>query len=389
MKKVLYFFPQNLMKSNAGNLTRAWTLLNYFRYKKFSVDYVYSADFWSTGTLSHDEIDKLLKNSSVKHVFKLEKKPKSWLSPHYWAKYKFHRLYRDIFKHKELPNFVNPYNKKRVKEILKDNKYDYIVISYAYWADFAKNKELFNGAKLFIDTHDFLTAQEQDVGDIGKMFKEEMRRLDLFDEIWTLSVEERYLFSQFCKSRIRYVPMTLAGNYTSSKSDKVFDLIYVAGDSHHNIRAANWFFAEVFPKLADSVSICVIGKIVDFVPDLKEIQKFRFVQDLNDYYVRSRLSVCPMLSGTGVKVKVLEALSNGIPVVCSPRGADGLINKADNGCLIADNAEQFVQHISSVLNDVDLYRELNGQAIRYFKRNHETGVLYSILDDAFDVNTTI
>lgn len=388
MKKVLYFFPQNLMKSNAGNLTRAWTLLNYFKYKKFSVDYVYSADFWSTGTLSHDEIDKLLKNSSVKHVFKLEKKPKSWLSLHYWAKYKFHRLYRDIFKHKELPNFVNPYNKKRVKEILKDNKYDYIVISYAYWADFAKNKELFNGAKLFIDTHDFLTAQEQDVGDIGKMFKEEMRRLDLFDEIWTLSVEERYLFSQFCKSRIRYVPMTLAGNYTSV-SAKNFDLIYVAGDNHHNIRAASWFFAEVFPKLSDSVSICVIGKIVDFVPDLKGIQKYRFVQDLNDYYVRSRLSVCPMLSGTGVKVKVLEALSNGIPVVCSPRGADGLINKTDNGCLIADNAEQFVQRISSVLNDVDLYRELNDQAIRYFQRNHETGVLYSILDDAFEMNTEI
>jgi len=180
--------------------------------------------------------------------------------------------------------------------------------------------------------------------------------------------------------------MTLAGNYTSSKSDKVFDLIYVAGDSHHNIRAANWFFAEVFPKLADSVSICVIGKIVDFVPDLKEIQKFRFVQDLNDYYVRSRLSVCPMLSGTGVKVKVLEALSNGIPVVCSPRGADGLVNKTDNGCLIADDAEHFVQRISSVLNDVNLYQELNDQAIRYFKRNHETRVLYSILDDAFGSN---
>jgi len=61
------------------------------------------------------------------------------------------------------------------------------------------------------------------------------------------------------------------------------------------------------------------------------------VANLVEFYQNVSIVICPMFSGTGVKIKVLEALSYGIPVVTNQRGVDGLLNKSANGCLVTEN----------------------------------------------------
>lgn len=379
--KILYFFPLNLMKKNAGNVTRAWAFLDYFKERNFQIDYVYSADFWGTGLLSAEECHDLKEISAVDNIVALHKKPKGVFSLDYWH-YKCSKLFYKWFRKKLLPRFVTPFNRKTFDKLLQTNKYECIIISYVYWADLIRNNKYIGDAKLIIDTHDFITSQEQKDINIGLAFNDEIDRLNLFHEVWAVSVEEEYLFAQFCRNQIRYVPITL-----EDKSDKVYckeyDLIYVAGDNPHNIRSAKWFFDEVYSKSPISMTICVIGKINTWVPNGKNIIKIPYAEDLSQYYTRAKIAVCPMLTGTGVKVKVIEALSYGIPVVCTRRGVDGLVNKVDNGCFVADGKYDFLEYILLLLNNSQRYFKKVDEAKAYFKENHNKEVISGVFDKVF------
>jgi glycosyltransferase involved in cell wall biosynthesis len=61
--------------------------------------------------------------------------------------------------------------------------------------------------------------------------------------------------------------------------------------------------------------------------------------------------VCPILSGSGVRVKLLEAFAAGIPAVSTQMGAEGLADKDGDFCALADDAASFASHIVKLLRD--------------------------------------
>ena len=94
-----------------------------------------------------------------------------------------------------------------------------------------------------------------------------------------------------------------------------------------------------------------------------------------------------MISGTGVKVKVVEALAHGLPVVCNLRGTDGLPNKRLNGCLVSDDPATFADNIITLLGDQDLYVTQSALAKQLFNNSFSKSVIYHELDSAFAAKT--
>lgn len=385
MKTLLYFTPYNILKNNAGAISTAWNYLKIFERSGITVDYVNSADTWG-GRLSEEDVALLKKKKLVRRVFSLPRKPNSIRQFKHWLGYRMLRLWRDIQPWRTIPNFVTNYNQYLFNKILKQDSYDYIIISYIYWADFVRNNPHTSNTQLIIDTHDFLTAQEW-VGrkvNIGKTFAEEIRRLNFFDQIWTVSIEEQYLFQQFISKKVVLVPFCTDDHTNQYPGNKEYDIIYVAGDNRHNVKAAEWFFKQVYPLLSTSRRYCVVGNITKHIPDEANIHKVPYAENLEDYYSRAMLAICPMFSGTGVKVKVIEALSYGMPVVCSPRGVDGLANKTSNGCVAAESAEEFAKSINMLLSNVNYYKQVSEDAIGFFKKNHSPQRLQDIIHGALN-----
>jgi len=189
-------------------------------------------------------------------------------------------------------------NQSFFDEILKSNQYDYIVISYAYWANLVINNPNVKKAKLCIDTHDFLTSQFQNFKDfnLGKYFQKEIEILSKFDKIFVISTEENYLFSQFLDKEVFSLSHMIENNLDTGNEKKKHDLIYVASSNSHNIVAAKWFFKEVYPSLDKNISIVVIGKICEYIDDLEKVNKIPFAKDLKYPYSKSRVAICSMLS---------------------------------------------------------------------------------------------
>lgn len=370
--------PDNPYSSKAGNLTRCHQLLAYLAKHKEDLDVHFLSTLWWT------EADKQRFSvcyPSIK-LFIEELKSSKSNRIRYFFKDKLPKILKKIWK-RNVVSKITPSFKKRFMDLHRVNQYDVIIISYAEYGELVEDIDT---AYKIIDTHDFFSLQylyktdKTELKPIGRVFQEEMRILEHFNEIWTFSIEEEYIFNQFTGRRVQLIPLSFPQHILPSDRNCLYDVIYIASNNPHNINSITWFINEVLPLLPN-IKIHIIGVICDHIADHPQLIKLGMVDDLSAIYENSKITICPMLSGTGIKIKVLESLSYGIPVVTSRRGVDGLVNKEDNGCLVAKDAASFAGCIIKLLDDEQHYVDISKQAIAYFSSCHNALREKEILDN--------
>lgn len=360
--QILFFFPENPFSNRAGNTTRAKSNLTLLKQIGCNIDLV------SCKNLCEDMGDNFDYNPSlVDNYFLIEKKPiKSFTSLSYW-RYKWLKL---ISKKNRYNSYLTLYAKKGFESILSSKKYDFIVINYETWSGLIDHRLCENTIKI-VDTHDWMTLNEfykNPAIDIGYRFNEEIKNLNKFDKVITISQDEKFVFTGFLGEKVINVPPSFATNY-SPQTSKKWDLIFVGSENIFNIKSLEWFFEKVYPFLKNSIRILVVGRVSKYISVPKSVETIPFAESLSDYYTQSKVALCPMLAGTGVKIKVIEALSFGLPVVGTIRSIDGFSSKTDNGCLIADDPEDFKTQVISLLEDENYYKKIKAQAVEYFASN--------------------
>jgi len=376
--KILYFYPENPFVLNQGNNARAFALLQYFKTKKHEIDYVGIG----SKSFSNDHLEPMKAADLIENGFLLNRDKRISKTLSYLFTYAIPNKLKGRIRDFDRTRFGH---KEQFSRILKDNQYDYIIISYAYWAELIRENKYLKNAKLIIDTHDFLTSQFQNQKrfNLGKYFNKEVELLNLFQKVCVISSDENYVFSQFVASEVITISHALEAKFQFNSTQKKYDLVYVASSNEHNMKSAKWFFEQVYPKLNSNLSICVVGKINEHIPELPNVTKMHFVEDLDQVYSESRVAICPMLSGTGLKIKVVEALSFGLPVVCNPRGIDGLINKTNNGCLVTEDATTFSNYIEQLLTDSNFYQQQQTLSENFFVNYLSVESVYATLDKVF------
>lgn len=390
MKKVLYFMPDLSLKDIAGNITRVISLLEYFKNRGIEVDYFGVKDWceWKP-----DSVEQMMNTGLVNKVIIGKRRPsrEQNLIKRLFT-YKIPELLKNIWygiDNAALPNKSTFYLKKQFDKLLKENTYDYIIINYSLWANLVRNRKHTGKARIIIDTHDLMTIQMFQKGKkpLYRILREEMRRLNYFDEVWAVSMDEMYLFTQLLKNQVKLVPNISLSTPSENEfsEDKKYDLIYVASENGYNKEAAAWFMQKVYPLLPSGISICIVGLITKHIEDKSNIIKFPFIENLNEVYTRSKVVICPMLNGTGTKLKVIEAMAYGLPIVCTLRGIDGLPNKINNGCMVSDTPQKFADNIISILSDKLLYATLSKQSSDLYKNYFAINVRYKQLDQIFDI----
>jgi GT2 family glycosyltransferase len=168
-------------------------------------------------------------------------------------------------------------------------------------------------------------------------------------------------------------------------------LLFVGGFNHEpNQEAVLWFARNVWPILLlrfPNLTLTLAGS-----NPTKEIQALQANNilvtgyitdaDLRLLYSRHRVSVAPLLHGAGVKGKVVEALRNGLPVVTTAIGGQGI--EDSNGCLaIVESREQMASAILALLTDDNLWAQRSSESIRLAKRSYSKEAMWSSIKDLF------
>ncbi len=150
-----------------------------------------------------------------------------------------------------------------------------------------------------------------------------------------------------------------------------------------NVNGLKWFLDQVLPKVREKVSeafVTVIGKNPpDFLKKYQNINLLGYVEDIKPYYNRGSLLVVPLFVGSGVRVKILEAMAMQLPVVSTNVGAEGIGATPDEGILIADNPDEFADKIVELIKNPEKARKIGSNARKFIQNNFSVETSISIM----------
>jgi len=137
------------------------------------------------------------------------------------------------------------------------------------------------------------------------------------------------------------------------------ELLFIGGFAHApNPDGLLWFVREIWPeirKLVPSAQLRVVGSHptaeVLALGAVGGIDVVGWVPDITPLCDRAALMIAPLRFGGGVKIKVVEAMARGLPVVTTQVGAQGLDVKSGEHLIIAQDEAEFARQVSELLYD--------------------------------------
>lgn len=147
-----------------------------------------------------------------------------------------------------------------------------------------------------------------------------------------------------------------------------------------------YFCRDVFPLISSAypeVRLKIIGSNApDSIMALADdrIEVLGYVPDIAPLLERAYISVAPLRYGGGMKGKVGEALSFGLPVVTTTFGAEGFGLEVGRDVLVGDTPESFAAHVIALLKDRQMHADLARNGYRFIEQHYSVAAVETMLD---------
>jgi glycosyltransferase involved in cell wall biosynthesis len=144
-----------------------------------------------------------------------------------------------------------------------------------------------------------------------------------------------------------------------------------------NLEGVNWFLKHVWPLVEqknNKAELRLAGKgmpreILKLKRDNVKIQEW--VDDVNNYFVAGQVMIVPLLSGSGMRVKIIEGMAMGKAIVTTSIGVEGISATHLDQVLIGDSAEDFANAILNLLDDESLVKSIGLAARKLVEERYE------------------
>ena len=157
-----------------------------------------------------------------------------------------------------------------------------------------------------------------------------------------------------------------------------------------NIVAAQFLINEVMPlvwKKDKNVKVALAGS--NPVKQVRVLAQDRvvvtgWVDDMREYYAKSRIFIAPMQIGTGLQNKLLEAMAMGLPCITTPLANSALNTEANKHILVAESEYDLAEHILDLINDREYGRKIADAGHGFVAENYKWSVSVSKLERLFN-----
>lgn len=130
--------------------------------------------------------------------------------------------------------------------------------------------------------------------------------------------------------------------------------LFVASGSFHNVDGIAWFLRDCWPKIAQAVPdarLHIVGSVCARLSALPAgVVLEGIVDDIDAAYRDAAICVVPLRAGSGLKIKLVEAIAHGVPAVTTSVGAQGLAFLRPAPFCVADEAADFAQAVIDLLS---------------------------------------
>lgn len=275
--------------------------------------------------------------------------------------------------------------RRKLAELRERKRFDLVLVEFSMMWQYA---DLFPGVPVVLDAHnieaDIITQIGQ--GQSSRFWKffyglEERRLRRCEQQAWqecalccTVSDRERTMISVFVgnDAKVLMIPngVDLERFAFRPKRATGKDILFLCGmDYLPNLDSASYFLEEIFPlvrKIVLGVRLNIVGrelwKIGDSAGEGAVLHEN--VPDVLPWLAGADLLVVPLRHGAGTRIKIMEAMAAGVPVVTTSKGCEGIAVANGEHLLIADTPEEFAAAVGMLLGDRTLADRLRGNARR-------------------------
>jgi polysaccharide biosynthesis protein PslH len=194
--------------------------------------------------------------------------------------------------------------------------------------------------------------------------------LPRFGACTVVSDEEKALLAQVAPSygAVHVVPNCVrVADYPQATTPQMDQLIFTGSFRYWpNYEAMHWFLSGAYPRIRaqlPNVRLLITGDQAGYpLPTTDGVIATGFVDDVRPLIANAGVSVVPIHSGGGTRLKILEAMATGTPVVTTTKGAEGLDIRHEEHVLKADTPELFADAVVRLLRDRELRQRLAANA---------------------------
>ena len=223
--------------------------------------------------------------------------------------------------------------------------------------------------------------------------RQEIARLNQYDGIVTLTETDKDVLEHAGVMRPIFVSPAVNTKEMAYEGWNG-NLVFIGGFGHHpNQEGIDWFLSEVAPLIDWShypqtrLKMIGLGWPLSYERDFNglRVQILGYVDDLSEFAARS-IMIVPILTGSGMRMKILDAAALSVPFVSTSVGAEGLDFVDGESCMIGDNAKDFAKGLLKLMSDDMLRKKL---AIYAHQLYHEKYSLQALVKKRETVYQTI
>ena len=287
-----------------------------------------------------------------------------------------------------IERFISVDFTKQLQKILAQESFDVVIIESLFVAPYISTIKSISDAKIVLRAHNVEhkiwerirkntknPLKKRYINLLAKRLKKyEIEVFDAIDGIAAMTkVDENDFKKLGFKKGIEAIPTgyIIRGQENVSEPVEENSIFHIASmDWLPNVEGVDWFLTNVWPIIAQSKGVAKLYLAGREMPEsyynlnLPNVTVVGKVKSAKEFYLSKKIMIVPVLSGSGMRIKIVEGMALGKIIISTTIGAEGINCTSGENIIIADTPKDFANAICKCLEDPEYCNRIGENARR-------------------------
>lgn len=292
----------------------------------------------------------------------------------------------------QIVRFINKDFETKLIELLRDQKPEIVQLEGIYMCPYIPVIRKYSNARIVLRAHNVEHILWKDIAvneknalkriylkiQADRLKKYELEQLSKVDGITTVTDYDLSVLASYCKpSQIKVIPFGLYPLPSEEAIPVNLNAIAFIGalDWMPNQEAIIWFLKEAWPKIFKkfpNLRFHLAGRnapahLISLAKQQEGVVFHGEVPDSKEFLSQFSIIIAPLFSGSGIRVKIIEAMQHGKVVIASAKAADGIPAIPGKHLIIADNADEFLTALTNLTEHPETISQISADATAFIQ----------------------
>ena len=290
--------------------------------------------------------------------------------------------------------FISKEFKGRLSVVLEKEQFDVVQLEMLYMTPYVETIRKHSKAMIVLRAHNVehkiweRIAKETGffvkrwyINHLARTLKEyELSALETVDGIAAITRKDAAFFRKYCSKPIIDIPYGVyPEEFTPKYEIEGKPKFYHIGSMNWmpNEEGIRWFIDEVLPKTVEKVCDFVYHlagrNMPEWLKELKDphVDVIGEVPDAKEFVANHDVAIVPLLSGSGIRIKIIESMAMGKTVITTRVGAEGILYDEEVNLIIAENKAKMVEAIRSINENPEIAVKIGKEARKLIESTYD------------------